>query len=106
DDSWHVNASAAMPAGGSGRESQLMGGLKMVFQNASELIENRETLLRFAVFKADNEPAPLQPYMGMSGHCVIRRTDGTVFTHLRPLGTISMAAQQALMQREGAANLV
>jgi len=30
----------------------------------------------------------------MLGHAVIRRDDGSVFTHLHPAGTISMAAQQ------------
>jgi hypothetical protein len=105
DDSWHLNANATRSPRFDRRESPLMGGLKMVFQNQDELVENRQTLLRFALFKADDEPAPLQPYMGMSGHCVIRRSDGAVFTHLHPLGTISMAAQQALMQREGVQTL-
>ena len=38
--------------------------------------------------------------MGMRGHAVVRREDGEVFTHLHPLGTISMAAQEILSVRE------
>jgi hypothetical protein len=38
--------------------------------------------------------------MGMLGHAVVRRNDGAVFTHLHPMGTISMAAQTILSQRE------
>ena len=72
----------------------------MVFQNAGDLIENRETSLRFAVFTAEGQPAVLRPYMGMLGHAVVRRSGGEVFTHLHPLGTISMAAQEILARRE------
>jgi hypothetical protein len=104
DDSWHLGASTADSPKSDAHESRLMGGLKMVFLNADDLIENRETLLRFIVLMPDNQPAPLQPYMGMAGHCVVRRSDGAVFTHLHPVGTISMAAQQLFMQRESANN--
>ncbi|MEQ1862284.1 MAG: hypothetical protein ABMA13_20390 [Chthoniobacteraceae bacterium] len=90
DDSWHAG-----PAPGVGaRVSRLMGGGTMVFQNAGDIIADRETSLRFAVFTPGGEAATLQPYMGMAGHAVIRRSDGAVFTHLHPVGTISMAAQQ------------
>jgi hypothetical protein len=37
--------------------------------------------------------------MGMLGHAVIRRSDGSVFTHLHPMGTISMAAQSLYLDR-------
>jgi hypothetical protein len=44
--------------------------------------------------------------MGMLGHAVVRRADGEVFTHLHPVGTISMAAQELLVQRELSQNIV
>lgn len=100
DDSWHTG-----PAdGGSGasglRASLLMGGYRMTFSGDRELREGQETSLRFAVSTPEGRPAALQPYMGMLGHAVVRRADGAVFTHLHPVGTISMAAQQLFAQRE------
>jgi hypothetical protein len=100
DDSWHIGVSGASATATGPRESRLMGGMKMIFQNADELVENRETSLRFIVSTPDGQPAPLQPYMGMAGHCVVRRSDGEVFTHLHPVGTISMAAQELFTRRE------
>jgi hypothetical protein len=96
DDSWHIGASGPVGA----RESRLMGGLKMSFAHDGQFVENRETSLRFKVLAPDGAPAVLQPYMGMAGHCVVRRSDGAVFTHLHPVGTISMAAQEILTRRE------
>ena len=37
--------------------------------------------------------------MGMAGHVMLTRDDGSVFVHLHPLGTISWAAQQAFLVR-------
>ena len=104
DDSWHTSpASEAAPVSRM-KVSPLMGGAYMTFQNAEALVENRETSLRFAVSDSEGHPATLLPYMGMLGHAVVRRTDGAVFTHLHPLGTISMAAEEILARRELEAN--
>jgi hypothetical protein len=35
----------------------------------------------------------LEPYMGMAGHAIVARSDGAVFMHLHPNGTIPRAAQ-------------
>ena len=55
------------------------------------------------VHVTEGQPASLQPYMGMLGHAVVRRSDGEVFTHLHPVGTISMAAQEVLSRQPGSA---
>ena len=91
DDSWHAGPPPAQT-----RISPLMGGHRMVFQNAGELVANRDITLRFAVVDSRGESVALQPYMSMLGHAVVRRDDGAVFTHLHPLGTISMAVQDLL----------
>src|SRR5262249_48290588 len=44
----------------------------------------------------------LEPYLGMRGHLALRRDDGSVFTHLHPGGSASMAAMQlAVFRIEG-----
>jgi hypothetical protein len=95
DDSWHLRDGAADT-----RVSPIDSTQRMVFQNASEFIENRPATLRFAVFGTDGHALQIQPYMGMLGHAVVRRSDGEVFTHLHPAGTISMAAQELFEQRD------
>lgn len=90
DDSWHVGPASTT------RSAPLMGGGRILLQTPGELTADRDTLLRFTIVTATGETVPLQTYMGMAGHCVIRRADGTVFTHLHPSGSISMAAQQLL----------
>ena len=59
-----------------------------------------EVVLTFDAVGMDDQPAPLEPYMGMWSHAVIRSRDGTVFTHLHPSGTISMTAQELFARRE------
>ena len=104
DDSWHISPPPKPAASSLTQVSRLMGGGSMVFENAGDLVENRETSLRFSVFTASGERAAIQAYMGMRGHAVVRRADGEVFTHLHPLGTISMAAQEILSAREPSKN--
>jgi hypothetical protein len=100
DDSWHASPASPAPPTSHAQTSSLMGGYTMVFQNTGGLTENGESSLRFVVFTPKSLPAPLQPYMGMLGHAVVRRSDGEVFTHLHPVGTVSMAAQEILARRE------
>ena len=48
----------------------------------------------------------LEPYLGMRGHLALRREDGSVFTHLHPGGSASMAAMQlSVLRSEGKAKL-
>ena len=54
----------------------------------------------FEVRNADGTPATLEPYMGMAGHAVVAKDDGSVFVHLHPMGTISMASQMTFALRQ------
>jgi hypothetical protein len=63
------------------------------------IVQNRPAPLTFEIFRADGTPAPLTPYMGMAGHAVVLRDDDSVFVHLHPSGTFSMAAQASLVVR-------
>ena len=94
DDSWHV-------AAGNAAEARLADGSVMRWVPGSEpLATGRETTLRFEVTDASGRPASLEPYMGMAGHAVVARDDGSVFIHLHPMGTVKVAAQQAFALRD------
>jgi hypothetical protein len=79
DDSWHLDGD---------------GGLTWL---RAPLIAGREVDLRFEA------KVPLEPYMGMMGHAVITRPDGEVFVHLHPVGSFSVASQQAFERKLGVA---
>jgi hypothetical protein len=100
DDSWHVGTTTAVAPSGRQSVAALMGGYRMEWLNAVPLVENRETSLRFGLYSPAGRPEPLQLYLGMRGHAVLRRSDGEVFTHLHPVGTISMAAQALFSRSE------
>jgi len=56
--------------------------------------------LRFEVRNADGNLATLEPYMGMAAHAAVEKDDGSVFVHLHPMGTISMASQMTFALRQ------
>src|SRR5437762_5634508 len=66
----------------------------MIWENPGPFMENHDISLRVRLLAPDNQPALLEPYLGMLGHAVVRRQDGAVFAHLHPVGTFSMAAQE------------
>ena len=79
----------------------LADGSLMTFQRPSTpFVEGRSTSLRFSTAGADGRPVELEPYIGMPGHAVVSRDDGSVFVHLHPSGTVSMASQMAFTMRE------
>jgi len=105
DDSWHVDRNSQVRGRaplGRGLAARLMGGYSLLLQNAAEVARGRETALRFAAFAPDGSEAPLQLYMGMLGHAAVRRSDGSVFAHLHPVGSFSMASQEVFRRRETA----
>jgi hypothetical protein len=84
--------------------AQLSGGYRMVWERddlSSKDISSKERALkanqpywfRFRVEDKDGKPATdLEPYMGMAAHAVFLSTDGNVFAHVHPAGSVSMAA--------------
>lgn len=55
--------------------------------------------LTLAVQDEDGKPATLDPYLGMMGHAVVFKEDGTVYIHLHPVGSYSMASQETMEAR-------
>jgi hypothetical protein len=72
----------------------LAGGGRMIWERDNQpLHANTPFLFRFRVEDEQGQPATdLQPYMGMAAHAAIVKSDASVFVHLHPSGSVSMAA--------------
>lgn len=91
DDSWFIPGEQARPADGAVLESLTVPSLRA----------GEEVSLRFKAVARDGSAAGLQPYLGMMGHAAVRLSDGSVFAHLHPVGTISMASQEFFEAQAG-----
>jgi hypothetical protein len=80
DDSWHIAREQSFAE----RRSRLPGGLSMLW----------ESNLAFRLLSPEGASLPIESYMGMFGHAVVRHKNGSVFAHVHPVGTFSMASQQ------------
>ena len=92
DDSWFTatavdeSPSASFP---------LQEGSRIVWDRGpSALVAGEEVLLAFSVLDAAGAKLTVEPYMGMAAHAIVASHDGSVFAHLHPSGSISMAALQ------------
>lgn len=116
DDSWLVTNPMGVKAGAEnvphldngmvvcGKPSasmKLADGSSMLWMDKpGQILESGKLYnLKFAVADAQGKPAPLEPYLGMGGHAVILRSDGSVYIHLHPVGTYSMAAEGSFERR-------
>lgn len=116
DDSWLVTEPMGVKAnavnvphldndmvvcGKPGASVKLEDGSTMLWMDKpSKLLEaSKLYTLKFAVADAQGKAVTLEPYLGMGGHAAILRSDGTVYIHLHPVGTYSMAAEGSLVNR-------
>ena len=74
---------AALPDGGS-----------LVWESPGRpIVANTALDLKFKIMDKDGSPAKdVEPYMGMAGHAEIVSSDMSVFAHIHPAGSVSMAA--------------
>ncbi len=74
--------------------SVLSDGYRMVWErDAQPFKANVPVWFRFRVVDKAGKPATdLEDYMGMAGHAAFISTDGKVFAHVHPAGSVSMAA--------------
>ncbi len=100
DDSW-----ATLPPWGqaSGERFVLPSGRTLVWESVREPRLDAEITLAFRVAEPDGTPSALEPYMGMLSHAAVTRDDGSVFIHMHPAGSISLAAQERFRRAEGGA---
>ncbi len=100
DDSLRVAPAFAISS--ATRECRLAPDLAMTWLAPERVVQNQPIQLRFAVSDANRRSVSLEPYLGMRGHLALRKDDGSVFTHLHPGGTASMAAMQlSTLRTEG-----
>ncbi|MFD2202733.1 hypothetical protein [Shivajiella indica] len=89
-----------MICGKPGIKTELPGGYSAVWETETGKFEAGKLYnLDFALFDPEGEPASLEPYLGMMGHAVVLKHDGTVYIHLHPTGNYSMGSQQMLLER-------
>jgi hypothetical protein len=93
DDSTWSGAPLAAPSADS-VSSALPDGGRIVWQRPAGLLKASVPLeFIFAVQNKDGRPAQdMEPYMGMAGHAEFVRSDLSVFAHVHPAGSVSMAA--------------
>jgi hypothetical protein len=86
-----LNACLQNPVAGS--RFHLPDGYTMVWDNAAKLAAKTPQTFAFSLLGADGKPASdMALYMGMVGHAAFVKEDGSVFAHVHPSGTVSMAA--------------
>jgi hypothetical protein len=75
-------------------EAALPKGARMIWERDAKPFRNgKASIFRFRVVDGHGKPAAdMQPYMGMAAHAVIIRSDASVFAHVHPAGSISMAS--------------
>lgn len=76
-----------------GASYKLPDGYTMVWKRPSTLTAKTPEDFTFSLLDANGQPPKdMALYMGMTGHAAFVKTDGTVFAHIHPSGTVSMAA--------------
>lgn len=91
DDSWWV--ATATPAGAE--------AVRLESLNPDKLHAGEPVLLLFRATDQKQQSLGIELYMGMFGHAAVRRDDGSVFAHVHPSGTTSMAAQRVFETQAG-----
>ena len=86
-----AGAASLVPAD---KVAELSDGYRMVWERDQKPFKATQPYwFRFRVEDKDGKPATnLEPYMGMAGHAVFMSTDGNIFAHVHPAGSVSMAA--------------
>lgn len=100
DDSW-----AELPPYGRAADDRfvLPSRRQVDWETGRDATVDAEISLGFRVTEADGTASALEPYMGMLSHAAVTTTDGSVFMHLHPAGSINLAAQDRFEEAGGGA---
>ena len=91
-------ACPATPA--AGPQFKLSGGYTVLWNNPGVLPAKTPQSFAFTLLDpAGKPPADMALYMGMAGHAAFVKDDGSVFAHVHPSGTMSMAALMMAAQQ-------
>jgi hypothetical protein len=79
---------------------QTSDGTKIIWQHPSGPLKSGvATQFKFIVEDKNGNPVTdMEPYMGMAGHAEFIRSDMSVFAHVHPAGSVSMAALDLAQQ--------
>jgi hypothetical protein len=81
---------------------KLPDGYTMVWKKPETLVAKSPYDFTFELLDPEGHPAPdMALYMGMPGHAAFVKTDGSVFAHIHPSGTASMAALMIAQAQNG-----
>ena len=87
------NAGLSTSEGQHEEKFSLPDGYTMVWKMPDVLVVKAPEDFRFELLDPQGKPpADMALYMGMLGHAAFVKTDGTVFAHIHPTGTMAMAA--------------
>ena len=76
-----------------GPQFRLPDGFTMIWNNPAKLPAKTPQVFEFTLLDPNGKPpSDMALYMGMVGHAAFVKDDGTVFAHVHPSGTVSMAA--------------
>lgn len=83
-----------------GMRIDLAGGYGAMWNSETEEYKSGKLYsLDFELFDPEGNPANLEPYLGMMGHAVAMKYDGSVYIHLHPTGNYSTGSQEMLIER-------
>jgi len=102
-------ATTALEWNGGGTQTsasyKLPDGYTMVWKRPATLTAKTPEDFTFTLLDAQGQPPKdMGLYMGMVGHAAFVKTDGAVFAHIHPSGTVSMAALMMAQAQNGSAN--
>jgi hypothetical protein len=68
-------------------------GMIWLRDETKPIVATQPNLFSFEIVGPDGKPVDdLEPYMGMGGHAEFIKEDGSVFAHIHPTGSVSMAS--------------